>query len=1025
MLEGIRFDRLSFQGLVIEQLYLKWENALLINASKIDLTHYKSDDHTITLKPLGKLPPFIRHTQRWIEEIHILSVQYQSFSSSIHYKKGKLGTIILHDHNQSYKGSFILDESHLSLSIPRWSYNGASFKTDLFIDLPTQRLRSEMIMNFPNTPSLRITGIGDKDQIRINAVFENVLSDIKPLIHFFHIDPEIQPWVIDYLKASSIKIDSLHGIFHYDKPDELITSLKAEATVYQGEYTFAPGFEPIYSPEIKLTFTHGRLHIIPYYGKFYELPTENSHLTLDFTTPHTMLDIHLQSEHTVLNQSIIKLLNYYDIDLPIQQTSGTCDVNLDLNINLHTYKTKAKGIFKPSSTEILVSSIPLYSDGGVVRLNDSYVTFENFTAHYGEDVAHARVNGEYDASTQRGVVNIEAYDISPLPSKNLLYLNNPKHPLKVTYFISPKGDELQVKPSVWSFMNESLFIEGFHVPFNYQKASGSLQSVPFTLSNTIHGKVSALFDGKKQTSDIQVSINSFNLGEIQLSHTPFVVDIHYEDNLTKLHSYQSSAWSVHQLPVLLSPFHASIDKNTIIFNPVETLLGDLFKGHFSGNYSLNSQKGAIHIQNITPISPKIAPLLDPQETLELSMDASQKELILDANQLKTRFMTIPNGWKIQMDEIALLSKHSPILRKYHIKEGNLNLYYSPKNSIFTFDGNLNYPYPLMIINSKAVSKYHFSGIHHEGDTSIRVNNRLIIRRNEDKIAIQAKNMGINLPELFKFLSSQHPTDGSTTNKEDIQPSIKIYGENTNLFLMQDRKIMADRLEAIINNDALDASLYHMNGKATMRIRDGIFYMDGKDFNDKFMEHLFALSDFTGGSFSFQSKGKFDKFEGVMRVENTILKEYKILNNVLAFINTVPSLATFSLPNYNSQGLPIKEGYAHFKYENNVVHIDNFTLNSPEMKILGDGEADMKTEIINGTLTFKTDLGSALGKIPMVGYILLGDDGSISTTVSISGKLDNPKVETAIAKEIVTAPFNILKRTVVYPFLWMIDDSKKR
>ena len=62
---------------------------------------------------------------------------------------------------------------------------------------------------------------------------------------------------------------------------------------------------------------------------------------------------------------------------------------------------------------------------------------------------------------------------------------------------------------------------------------------------------------------------------------------------------------------------------------------------------------------------------------------------------------------------------------------------------------------------------------------------------------------------------------------------------------------------------------------------------------------------------------------------------------------------------------------------------------------------------------------------MVGYILLGDDGSLATTLTLSGKLDDPKIDTAIAKEIVTAPFNILKRTLVYPFLWMMDDKKEK
>jgi hypothetical protein len=286
-------------------------------------------------------------------------------------------------------------------------------------------------------------------------------------------------------------------------------------------------------------------------------------------------------------------------------------------------------------------------------------------------------------------------------------------------------------------------------------------------------------------------------------------------------------------------------------------------------------------------------------------------------------------------------------------------------------------------------------------------------------------MGINVPQLFEFLSTQKEISPLIPNKENTPLPVRILAENTYLFLMKDRKILADSMQATLNNDDLDVSLQHRSGNAVLKIRNNDFYINGKGFNDTFMEHLFALSDFSGGDFSFQAKGKSDEFEGIMRVENTILKDYKLLNNVLAFINTVPSLATFSLPNYNTQGLPVEEGYAQFMYKNGMLNVHNFTLNSPEIKILGEGNSNLRTHTLNGSLTLKTDLGSALAKVPMVGYILFGNDGSVSTTVTIRGNLENPKIETAIAKEIVTAPYNMIKRTLVYPFLWMIDDKKKK
>lgn len=1025
MLEGINIDRLSFNGLKIEKLYLKWENALLIRAAKVDLSAFKSNNLPLTLKPLGKLPPFIRHTQRWVKQIDIDTIQYDTLRLSLHYHENSPGKITLFDGNIAYNAFFTLNEKVFNLSLPQGRLNGADISGNLTVNLPQQRLHTNIRLNLPQTPALFIKASGDTDSLMFALHADEPLRSVQPIIKFLGVDPEVQPWIIQYAKASLITLERFEGKFHYDKPEELVKAIHAKATVFNAEYTFAQGFEPIKSPRIDLYYSDGKLHILPKSGTFYALPTENSSVILDFTAPHTILNAQIRTAHAQLNIPITNLLNFYDIHLPIRQSSGECDVDLNLSINLHSLDTTAEGIFRPTSSEILLDQIPLKTQGGIVNLNRNKVTFDHFTAHYGEDVAHARVKGEYDASSEEGSVSIDVYDVTPLANKKQLSLWTSNEPLRVKYIIAPKGDSLNIMPSRWNVLGEKLDIEAFRAPFDYRNATSSLKSVPFSLSDTIHGKINGYFDGSKKQTDIQIELNDFQFGEIQLTHAPFNIDIHYDHNHSTLRSSHASAWTIHQLPLLISPFNANMDGDEIAFEQIEAVLGDLLKGKFNGHLSLATLKGSIRINDMIPLSPKISPLIDAQETLQLSLDTSGEEIVLDSDALKAHFSTIPNGWKITLDDIALLSMRSPILRQYHIEKGNLNLFYAPETSQYTFNGTIEYPYALMMINDKAVSKYHFSGLYQEGRTNIRVNDRLIINRRDDQIDVQAKNIGINVPQLFYFLIANQPNKESSPKAGSESSPIRIHTSNTYLYLMKGRKIVADRMEATLSNDDMDASLYHMGGSAALKIRNGLFYIDGNGFNDKFMEHLFALSDFSGGKFSFQAKGEADSFEGVMRVENTILKDYKVLNNVLAFVNTVPSLATFSLPNYNRQGLPVKEGYAHFAYNKGVVNVDNFTLNSPEMNILGEGRADLDAQTLNGILTLKTDLGSVLGKVPMVGYILFGEDGSLSTTLTLSGKLDDPKVETAIAKEIATAPFNILKRTVAYPFLWMMDDKKKK
>lgn len=1020
LLEGFRIDHLTYGGIKVEKLYLKWDKALHIQAEKLDFTHLDSDDTPLTLKPLSKLPKTISFIESWIDTIYIDIIQYKNFKASIRYQKGDTGKVTILENRQQYAGSFELNSTDFHFTLPNYTYHDANISTHLSINLSQQNLHSDITLKLPQTPLITLSFIGDNDTLRFNAKTETSLNTVKPLVNFFDLDPEVKPWIVDYAKAASIDLHHMRGTFHYDKPEELVKNLYAHGTLTRGEYTFAKGFEPIRTSSIDLTFTQGKLKILPKNGTFYTLPTDQSHVIIDFTTQNTMLDAYIKTQHGKLNDPITSLLAFYDIHLPIKQINGECAVDLHLAINLNSLDTTVKGIFSPTPSEILLDKILLKTEGGSVNVNRNHVTFENFTAHYGNNVAHANVAGEYDATTERGIVSINAFAISP--NKNLT-LFNPLDPLRLTYIIAPNGDSLQVQKSNWNLFGEKLSIDSFNAPFDYHRAYCSINSLPFKLSNHVKGSINAIFDGTKKQTNAKVRLHEFKLGDVELHNAPFDVDVHYMNETATFNVNNASAWSVHELPLLISPFSTILTNDLITFEQIETVLGDLFKGNFSGSYRIDNDQGSVRLSNMVPLSPKMVPIIDKKESLELLLNAKNNDIQIDAPALKAHFSTILKGWKIRLDDISLLSKKSPILRRYHINNGYLNLYYTGEASRYQFNGEIDYLYPLMLINDTPISHYRFSGSHQNNLSTIRVNDRLTIHQTPENIYIRANNTGLNMPVLFKFLSA-HKEENRNVEKTDSSPPIKIHATNSYLYLMKGRKIVTDTLDAILVDDNFDASLKHMNGSANLKIRHDLFSIDGKDFNDKFMEHLFALSDFSGGSFSFAANGKTDSFDGLMRVENTILKDYKVLNNVLAFVNTVPSLTTFSLPNYNSKGLPLEEGYAHFVYKKGVVSVDNFTLNSPEMKIMGSGRADFNADLIEGSLTLKTDLGSTLGKIPMVGYILLGDDGSLSTTLTISGKLDDPKVDTSIAKEIVTAPFNILKRTLVYPFLWMMDDKKK-
>jgi len=61
-----------------------------------------------------------------------------------------------------------------------------------------------------------------------------------------------------------------------------------------------------------------------------------------------------------------------------------------------------------------------------------------------------------------------------------------------------------------------------------------------------------------------------------------------------------------------------------------------------------------------------------------------------------------------------------------------------------------------------------------------------------------------------------------------------------------------------------------------------------------------------------------------------------------------------------------------------------------------------------------ELGKVVGSVPILGYILMGDDKSMTVGLKITGPLSKPVVKTSAAKEILKLPLDLIKRTLQSP-----------
>lgn len=1019
LLEGFTISHLKFGDIKFEQLYLKWDNRLTVKVALIDLNDLHRDNEPITLKPLSKVTNTIYWLQQWIFAVDIETVHYDDMYASIHYRKNLPGHLSIKYKQEHLNGRFILTPDALKVTVLSHKDSNITLTSTFVLYLKAQKMRSFTQLTLPNTPTLNIHARGDQTKLTIDATADKPFTSIDNIVDAFEVDSQVKPWITQYAKAGKLTLDQCHGSFLYDKPQELVQSLFIKASVYNVQYTFAPTIAPIIAPKVDLVFQKGILAIYPQQGHFYNLPTQKSYLYLDFNPKHTMLNAHILTDKGQLNDSILHLLRYYDIIVPIRQNSGTCNVDLNLIIDLDNYKTIAKGQFIPGKSQLQLENFIFQTMGGIVTLDTNKVLFSGFDATYTNRL-HAKVEGSFDAHTQKGEVRVLPISCTPTGNPATIALLTQLSPAKVIYHIDPKQDTIQLLPSQWKVFGETLNIEGFTIPYDYKNSSANIKKLHYWIPDTVDGVLEGTITANKWW--LQLFVNKLETSDLLLHDKPYAITLSDENNGLNITSHQPSNWTLNNQNFSISPFKIVAVDNKILFENITTKIDGIVQGSISGEYLWNQDQGFVLLSEMIALNPSISGYVNLHKSQKFSFTTQDDQLTIHSQSLGVDFSTMQKGWKITIPDISFLSNNSPLLRQYKLTNGHADLLYYPDEQRYTFNGIINYPYHLMMINNQSLSSYAFNGSYQHGKASLRVNNRLQIDY-DDTIEIKVHNIGINAPELARWLDIPHE---STQSKESsASKPIHLYATNTYLHLMENRKILADTLSASLDTGDLDARMVHAKGSAQLRMREGIYYVKGEHFNDTFMENLFAFSDFKGGDMSFELTGKVDDFQGVMRIENATLKEYKLLNNVLSFINTVPSLATFSLPNYNTTGLPLKEAYSHYTFRNHQLHIDNFTLNSPELKMLGEGKMNFKEDSILGTLTLKSDLGSKLGRVPMVGYILFGNDGSLSTTVNINGKLSNPTIDTAIAKEIITAPFNILKRTIIYPFLWMMDDEKKK
>ncbi len=203
----------------------------------------------------------------------------------------------------------------------------------------------------------------------------------------------------------------------------------------------------------------------------------------------------------------------------------------------------------------------------------------------------------------------------------------------------------------------------------------------------------------------------------------------------------------------------------------------------------------------------------------------------------------------------------------------------------------------------------------------------------------------------------------------------------------------------------------------------------KDVSGLFMKHIVKRDIFDNGLFDINIDGNSTNLTGSVYVRNTTVKDVKILNNLITFVNTtpaiinpilvLPTLFRMSEMNFDTNGYYIKDGYLNFDYEykTKIINLPSYYTKSKMMDFKGRGTIDVGRETLHLPIDviFLKDYSKLINKIPILGYIILGDDKNFVTNVDITGTFDQQDFETYAVKNASEGALNAIKRTFNTPF----------
>ncbi|MFT5728106.1 MAG: hypothetical protein ACI8PB_002258 [Desulforhopalus sp.] len=1021
--KGFQVEELTFGGVTISNSSVIWNKKLELEISEISLDkQQKTSTPQAEKNPtrlIGKGIEYGNYLLKVFSKLHIknLKLGTSSIEIDLNNSDSQFNRLLVKSDDFSFSSDLTFKKDSLTIEIIEAS--SARFNTgvtgSMQLDGAQGKLSGDLTALINKAFPVAVHFAADKDSLSFSGKEAGEITEINSLVDLFGLRHGIQRWITDYLSGSRYHLKSFKGVLPWNNPKEILNTLEAEVTVDDTEYTFAPGLEPVKAGYTQVLFKHGVLDILPNGATFYGQDCGESWVDINFNDPKNILLTAYIKTTAVANDDILTLLNYYKIPLPFKQVAGDTATDLELAIILNKQQLEARGVFDIEDGVIEWGGKNHRVKNAHIKLVNSDVIIDRLTVIY-DDLLTVQVAGTILAKQKTGDLDLGLEKMNLKLGESRLTIDKSK-PLKASYHFDPTGHMIEAQASSWLLDTLVLELGSFKAPLDYNDLSLKVSKVKLGTPPGIASEISGFFSMKKMQADFTCDLLKFHVNDLKLKTPHIAIDITYDEGLF-VTTEEIAEWELSKMPISLFPSQFEFEDD--VFSVVSSRIsyGELFDSYLAGYFNIDENNGRFSLEKIDVKSEDLEERLTLGQNVDVEINSESGNFIIFFPLFDLTISTDKEkNWAAKFGDLSAVYPRSKILQKYNIKEGKIEMSSKNGKKPYSFSADIKSSYPLLVDDDGPIDLLHITGQLTDKETFAHINEDLELSFADKKLDIKSHKIGYNLSAILQIIE-ELPTRSADSEEKSDETSpftLKMSADQSHIYLGPKSSILADNMQVDLLDGKFNMKLDHGEGQLSFQLDKGSFVLDGKDLNDAFMGALIHNSKFQGGAMSIAAKGMLNEFSAVFEIKDTLLYEMATVNNVMAFLNTIPALVTFSLPEFDTSGFPIDSAVVGMKYKDKVSDIESLEVFSPEIYAKGQGTIDFSTKMIDMDINLKTQAGRNVGKIPVVGYVLAGNEDDESLNVKIEGHLDDPAVDHSLVKNIVVYPAEILYRTLKLPF----------